>query len=110
MILTNATVGPKSFLKSLKLNFLIWSKMSLSKEFWRSLGQTPPICARQLWFLCSKASCVVLVKASHVTVAGEGDKAAGRMAAKALSEGLMKGATVQLHCCLGIDEPPAASG
>ena len=77
--------------------------MSLSKEFWRSLGQTPPICARQLWFLCSKASCVVLVKASHVTVAGEGDKAAGRMAAKALSEGLMKGSTVQLHCCLGID-------
>ena len=47
-------------LKPLKLNFLFGAKWAL-QEFWRSLGQTPvtpPICARQLWFLFFQAFCI----------------------------------------------------
>ena len=49
----------------------------------------------------SKASWILLVEAS--CAAGEGDEAAGRTAAEALSEGCKKSATVELRCGFGID-------
>ena len=54
--------------------------------------------------LCSKASCVVPVKASRIAGERERDEVAGRTAEEALSAGCMKGATVYWRCSFRIDD------